>query len=210
MTFDTDTKHTYQLKYPGYASALYESLTADPFYITMEQSVSGQDARQRQAMLRYMDYSMIEAERFGILFIPKVHEYGVSIWSKTLPPETQAQRSAAKKRFLREHMGPKSLETYHAIVETMSLHAQNLVDDRFWYLSIIGILPQFQNQGLGPGLISDILEKADQKGIPTYLETFTPRNISFYQRLGYNSAGVFYEPTVRAEYTLMTRPAMPA
>ena len=47
-------------------------------------------------------------------------------------------------------------------------------------LSIIGILPEFQGQGFGGGLVGPVLNRADQSGVPTYLETFTPRNITFY------------------------------
>jgi hypothetical protein len=42
------------------AKALYEALTEDAFYITMEQSVTHGSARE--AMIRYMDWSMVEAE----------------------------------------------------------------------------------------------------------------------------------------------------
>ena len=80
-----------------------------------------------------------------------------------------------------------------------------IVDDRYWYLSIIGILPEFQNRGLGAALIEPVLEKTDALGVPTYLETFSTRNQGFYRRLGYRAAARFFEPTIGADYTLMTR-----
>ena len=87
----------------------------------------------------------------------------------------------------------------------MSEKAIPLIDERSWYLSIIGILPEFQGQGLGVGLVKHILERTDRLGIPTYLETFTSRNITFYKRLGYDAVKCFHEPTVDAEYWLMIR-----
>ena len=81
----------------------------------------------------------------------------------------------------------------------------NTTDSSAWYLSIVGIFPAFQNQGLGNSLIGAILEQADRTGVATFLETFTPRNEPFYQRLGYRVSGRFFEPTIAANYALMVR-----
>ena len=61
--------------------------------------------------------------------------------------------------------------------------------------------------GLGVGLLSSVLAEADEQGIPTYLETFTPRNESFYERLGYQVSARIKEPSIPATYALMLRPA---
>ena len=87
----------------------------------------------------------------------------------------------------------------------MSIEADPYIDKSFWYLSILGVLPDFQGKGFGPGLIRSILERTDSLKIPTYLETFTPRNMSFYKRLGYHEIKSFAEPTVNARYWLMIR-----
>jgi len=98
-----------------------------------------------------------------------------------------------------------SLRTYNSIVDLMTENAAALVGKNFWYLSIIGIHPEFQGRGLGLGLMKDVLKKADVLGVPTYLETFAPRNISFYNRIGYQVTGSFHEPITDAKYWLMIR-----
>ena len=75
-----------------------------------------------------------------------------------------------------------------------------------WYLSIVGVLPDYQGRGLGGELIRPVLAQTDAIGVATYLETFTPRNMSFYERLGYREAGSFEEPTIGDRYWLMLRP----
>ena len=87
----------------------------------------------------------------------------------------------------------------------MSEQSEQLVTDDFWYLSILGILPNYQGQKLGPALIKSTLEKTDKIGVPTFLETFTPRNMSFYQRLGYQDIASFHEPITDARYWIMVR-----
>ena len=59
---------SYLFRYRKHAEALYLALTEDHFYITLEKSV-GDDESGREAMLKYMDYSMIEAESFGELLL---------------------------------------------------------------------------------------------------------------------------------------------
>ncbi len=194
---------TYSFRYRRYAKALYSALKDDPFYATMEEKASILED-SRASMLRYLDFSMVEAKEYGELFIPE-HEYGVAIWSKPLSAEREAIRRFEKTQFLTAHLGETAKRTYHDIVEFMSSESTTLIDHRFWYLSIIGILPAFQNQGLGTSLVNGVLSTADRLGVPTYLETFTPRNQPFYQRLGYRVADAFYEPTTQSRYALMIR-----
>ena len=200
MTEDSD----YTFQYRAFSEALYEALKPDPFYVTLE-SRTGSPEGRRGAMLKYLDYSMVEAAKYGELFIPTDHGYGVSIWSKPLAPDVAQQKKEEKRRFLLDHLGEDAEQTYQDIVVFMSEKSATLVDDRFWYLSIVGILPKFQGRGLGVGLLKVVLNKADHLGIPTYLETFTPRNETFYQRLGYRVAGAFDEPVTGAKYSLMIR-----
>lgn len=195
----------YNLKYAKHANALFHALREDAFYKTMEQSVLS--GSPEQAMLRYMDYSMQEAEQFGKLFIPEPTPFGASIWSQPLDKATANERNILKKDFLKTQMGDNSLQTYNSIVECMAERTDQVVSDDYWYLSIVGVLPEFQGKGLGQGLLGDVLQEADTAGVPTYLETFTPRNISFYQRLGYESQASFLEPTTGSEYWVMVRPA---
>ncbi len=201
MTGDDDS---YRFAYREHAQALYDTLREDAFYITMEQSVDNAD-EQYEALLRYLDYSMVEADEYGLLHFPETHHQGVGIWSQPLTAEHEAQKKQDKLDFLRQHMGDASAATYNDIVDFMSAQSDALIDSSAWYLSIVGIFPAFQNRGLGNSLIDTILEQADRAGVASFLETFTPRNESFYQRLGYHVAGRFFEPTIAADYALMVR-----
>ena len=194
----------YRFVYRQYAEALCDALVEDAFYITLEQSVSVRDD-PREKLLRYLDYSMVEARDYGTLYFPQAHQYGVAVWSKPLPPERAAQQKHAKLEFMQRHMGSVNAARYDDISDFMSAQSDALVDTSAWYLSIVGILPAYQNQGLGAALIRPVLELADAAAVPTFLETFTPRNEPFYQRLGYRVAGSFFEPTIGASYSLMLR-----
>ncbi len=194
----------FNFKYRNYAKALHLALCDDAFYMTMEASIKSEDS-PREAMLRYMEFSMIEAEKSGELYFPEEHEHGVSIWSKPINQKMEAQKNLEKKTFILNHMGENSLKIYTQIVEFMSQKAESHIGKEYWYLSIVGILPEFQGKGFGPELIKNVLKKTDAMNAPTYLETFTPRNMTFYKRLGYKESSSFFEPTTKAEYRIMTR-----
>lgn len=193
----------YAFKYRQFAQALYHALKEDPFYNTMEASID--DGPAEEGMLRYLDYSIQEAANYGEIFIPEGHEYGVSVWSKPIDKKLGQKKSRQKKDFINNHMGQKSLATYIDIVEFMSEKSAFLISDRYWYLSIVGVLPNFQGKGLGINLVEKVLKQTDAAAVPTYLETFTPRNMTFYSRLGYQAIDSFVEPTTGAEYWLMSR-----
>ena len=196
---------TYRFRYRRYAEALYDALQEDAFYLTMEKSVPGDGSKE--AMVRYMDYSMAEAERYGELFVPETHDYGVSVWSRPLGQKRQHEKQERKKTFLEDHMGQESVTTYEAIVDFMAERSNALVKGDSWYLSIVGIQPEFQGQGLGAGLVKAMLARTDTLGVATYLETFSSRNMSFYHRLGYRALEGIDEPTTGARYWLMSRAA---
>ena len=54
-----------------------------------------------------------------------------------------------------------------------------------WHLAFIGVDPVWHGQGLGAALLQYALERIDEKGLPAYLESSNPRNISLYQRHGF-------------------------
>jgi ribosomal protein S18 acetylase RimI-like enzyme len=109
-----------------------------------------------------------------------------------------------KAEFLGNCLGPAGRQNYETIVNWMSEQSAPHVG-RAWYLSIVGITPQAQGRGLGSQLLLPTLADADAAGADCYLETFSARNIRFYERLGFHTLRVFLEPTTRSEYSLMIR-----
>ena len=57
------------------------------------------------------------------------------------------------------------------------------------YLHVVGVSPEHQGHGLGRSLLEPALGRFDQQGEPAYLETFKPRNVPFYEKLGFRSVG---------------------
>jgi GNAT superfamily N-acetyltransferase len=198
---------SYTCRYPAAASMLYDALAEDSFYRTLESSITSDAASARRAMIRYLDYSMIEAETYGLLSFPTERSAGAAIWCRPLEPALQEAVSARKKAFIAENMGENCLDTYSAITRFMSAHTMSVISPGSWYLSIIGIAPNQQNHGMGFEMMQDTLRKTDRDGVATFLETFVARNKRFYARLGYRECATFREPTTGADYAVLLRPS---
>jgi ribosomal protein S18 acetylase RimI-like enzyme len=62
---------------------------------------------------------------------------------------------------------------------------ERLAPERHWYLFVLGTAPERQGQGIGGALMSPVLARADAEKMPCYLETQYERNLSFYERHGF-------------------------
>jgi ribosomal protein S18 acetylase RimI-like enzyme len=58
-----------------------------------------------------------------------------------------------------------------------------------WYLPWFGVDCALQGQGLGSSLMRPCLDLVDQEHLPAYLDSTNPKNISFYQRHGFEVTG---------------------
>ncbi len=195
----------YPFAYRQLAEVLYDALIDDAFYTTMERSVSGNRSLRREAMLRYYDYSMQEASLCGCLQTPDGQSWGASIWSPPMDDQRSRRKETRKKDFIEQYMGAASLATYAGITEFMDRRTRPCVPSQSWYLSIVGVAPACQGQGRGQHLLRPSLDQADRLDATVYLETFTPRNMAFYQRMGFQEAASFDEPNTGSRYWVMIR-----
>jgi len=111
---------------------------------------------------------------------------GVAVWT---PPRaaaaTSPKGSGNGMDQLAQGFGP---EEYHrlsmAYRHLWRIRRQRMTGPN-WYLRLLGVSPGFQGQGVGRTLLSLVLERADQEGLPCYLETFVPQNVPFYEHRGF-------------------------
>ncbi len=191
-------------KFEPYAEALYHALRPDPFYLGLEVRVAD-GLNAKQAMLAYHSFSIFEAGHFGRIVMSDPEALGASVWACPLPSDQASRKARAKKQYISEKMGQACLSFYTEVGNFMGHMSAPITDENDWYLSILGLAPECQGRGIGRGLVSPILDEADRAGVATYLETFTPGNMRFYEQLGYVAMGQFEEPMTASPYWLMRR-----
>jgi ribosomal protein S18 acetylase RimI-like enzyme len=187
------------------AAALVAALSDDPFYqaITVD---CGVDSGARSSVLsRYFAYSLEEAKRTGRCVVHENPAMGAAAWLLPRTPEVDLAERTAKAACLAELLGPRGRENYRRIIGFMSGKSRPLLPADAWYLTIIGVHPAAQGCGIGAQLLRPTLAEASRTGAHAFLETFTPRNLRFYERAGFVRVAEFVEPTTKAPYAVMRR-----
>ena len=102
-----------------------------------------------------------------------------------LPPGVEPD-GAEMGSIMEEPLRPEIAEDIAAVVKGMDEHHPR---EPHWYLPLVAADPNWIGQGLGTLLMQHALRRCDEEGVAAYLESSNPRNISFYQRLGFKIIG---------------------
>ena len=187
---------TYHFHNKSTAEALYDAFQAEPFYLAIAQARTNKKESIKEALIKYFDFSIQEAKKHGIYQTTDNPTVGASLWHKSQTEEMWVAQANEKKAFLKNHFGAASLAIYKKIVRSMETMEETVIEDHYWYLSILAVAKKHQGKGVGRQLLAPVLAEADKLGIPTFLETFTEANLIFYGKLGYEVALEYLEPTL--------------
>lgn len=181
------------------------ALETDPFYQAICAPARNTPKKSRAILERYFDYSIQEGRELGrAIHLPNAAQ-GVAVWLLPQPEAVESEAAQRKHAFLQTTLEPEGWQNYRSMIEFMSSKSAAIVNDEAWYLSIIAVDPEVQGRGLGRKLLEPTIAEADRAGATCFLETFSERNLSFYQRVGFAEAARFTEPTTGADYVLMIR-----
>jgi GNAT superfamily N-acetyltransferase len=104
--------------------------------------------------------------------------YSVALW---LPPGAEPDGDAIVD-VLTESVATDKHEQLFSIFQQMDATHPTYPH---WYLPWFGVDPALQGQGVGSVLMTRCLAIVDDDHLPAYLESPNPRNISFYERHGF-------------------------
>ena len=117
----------------------------------------------------------------GTAYASSAYE-GTAFW---FPPGVEADEDQLNKAI--ENLVPSDrLDDVLAVFEAME---KNHPGEECWYLPLIGVDPAYQGKGLGSILMKHALAIIDESGLPAYLESSNPQNISLYERHGFEVVG---------------------
>ena len=115
--------------------------------------------------------------------------------------ELSEDAEARVEPFLRESLS----DHVPAVLETFERFEAAVPPGPFYYLSFLGTRPDSRGQGIGMGLLAELVAHADRDGQPTYLESTNPDNNRRYERLGFEAQGSFTTPDDLHTVTTMWR-----
>lgn len=110
---------------------------------------------------------------------------GAVVW---MPPDVDHKpeyADASGLTRLPETIGADAAGRFGRLIDRVEAWHRRDMPGPHWYVMVVGVAPAFQGQGYGRALLQPMLDRADTDGLPCYLETTQPGNVSFYQRLGF-------------------------
>lgn len=102
-----------------------------------------------------------------------------------LPPGIEPD-DVAMAAIMAQTLRPDIADDLGHVLQGMAKHHPH---EPHWYLPLIAADPHWIGQGLGALLMKHALRRCDEEGIAAYLESSNPRNISFYERHGFEIIG---------------------
>jgi len=178
-------------------STIVSAFRADP----VERWLFPDDERYRAYFPEFV--AAFAGEAFSRQTVYMMDEYAaVSVW---LAPGS-APDGEAIEAVLRRGVEPaKHADTFAVLGQMDEAHPAF----PHWYLPWLGVRADRQGTGLGGRLLSEGLTRVDADRLPAFLETPNPRTVPFYERHGFEIAGVAQAGRC-PPITLMLRRASPA
>ena len=103
---------------------------------------------------------------------------GVALWVPPSHAQHHDNDDAEFSSSLTQLVVPEQMEEVATVLTQMQSYHP---DYDCWYLPLIGVDPGHQGRGLGAQLMKYALASCDEAGLPAYLESSNPANISLYE-----------------------------
>lgn len=107
---------------------------------------------------------------------------GAALW---LPPGVSPDEEALD-AIIDRTVAPATRADVNRMFEQMASYHPK---EPHWYLPLIGVDPAHQGKGHGGALMAYALQRCDRDHLAAYLESTNPRNITLYQRHGFEALG---------------------
>jgi GNAT superfamily N-acetyltransferase len=146
------------------------------------QWVFEEDATRADALRDYLQFWISAYGDNGVLELETGGE-GAALWARPGTPALDNDQTAALVAVIHKYNGDRTglvLGTLGGLQQPAASH---------WYLNMVAARRGARARGVGARLLEPFLERADREGVPIYLESSNPRNLSFYLRYGFGNLG---------------------
>ena len=160
---------------------LAAAFNTDPFF----QYILPQDGKAKDKLFYMWKASLRYCQPYECIYTtPELK--GIAAW---IPP---GEYPLNLLRFLRAgfykvafQLDFRGLRRLSSLFKLFDEYHQQDISVPHWSLFGLGVSPACQGQGIGSLLIQPILKRADEEGLPCYLETSTSGAVRFYQKHGF-------------------------
>ncbi|WP_421710924.1 GNAT family N-acetyltransferase [Alcanivorax sp.] len=189
------------LRIDAIARVLSLAFYRDPLFCYFFPDDSRRLAQSRHTFL----FLARHAQHRGEICTPPGSVDGAALW---LPSDALHRSVMDMLRFgalpmLRQ--GPAAVKRQLDAGDAMQKVHDGLMSKPHAYLLLLGIDPQHQGRGLATRLLEPTLERLDREGLPAYLDTHNPDNVSLYRRFGFEVVHEAPMPGTKVRHWAMVR-----
>lgn len=168
---------------------LAEAFQNDPMFVNLIPDVTRRKDVMR-SIFQFVLYSSKDCE----IYTTSLRLEGLSQWVRS--------DKIGRTSFIRTLFGvPLVFRTGFKVIRIMqavdthshSVH-KRLAPFPHWYLSLLGVNPEYQGKGFASALMKSMLNRIDEDNLPCYLETETEKNVEMYKHFGFRVAEQFSIP----------------
>jgi len=166
-------------------------------------------AHRALALPRLMRVAVTNALDGGHIDATRGRVRGVAIWLSPEPPGAAeaVERGEQTRARLARALGPQGWERMNLARNALGERFDADISEPVWHLTLLGVDPVRQGEGVGAALLAPILARADSAGVACYLETFKGENLAFYHKHGFDVLAEGNVPSGGPRYWTMVRRA---
>jgi ribosomal protein S18 acetylase RimI-like enzyme len=193
MSSTDTTRHALPSDHPSMQDALVQAFSADPLMSWLFPASDG--LAEPGALAAFMTAEVGGHQGHGHSYV--IDDRAVALWA---PPGAVVDQSLVAD-VMAAHAEPDRLErSAESFLHMFEYHPA----DPHFYLAMIGANDASRGQGLGSVLLSRVLDTCDAEGLVAHLESSNIRNVSLYERHGFEvraeiefAPGVVLRPMTR-------------
>ncbi len=191
---DIEIRHALPSDRDATTTVLVDAFRADPLWAHLFPAHDGDGARA-DALGEFMGAEFDGLLRHGHVYL--IEERAAALWT---PPGIFSDDAPLGEIFDR-HCRPETFQEAFGNFIEMGGYRPEVPH---WYLAMVGATDAARGRGLGSALLRRVLDICDAENVVAHLESSNPRNVSLYERHGFEvvseiefAPGVIVRPMTR-------------
>jgi ribosomal protein S18 acetylase RimI-like enzyme len=187
-------------------AVLARAFRDDPFHVYFLPDAEIRDRLLPAFYTTLVVYGCLYGETWGVAPAPGGELAAVAIWlpmpAADFTPERMERSGMAG---IPDLLGADAWELFVETAATIGAVQDQVVPVPHWDLTVVGVDPSWQQQGLGRILVQRFMARAAADGVPACFWTVQPVNVPFYQRHGFAVVAEGVEPKSGLHYWIFRR-----
>jgi ribosomal protein S18 acetylase RimI-like enzyme len=164
------------------------SMMARAFFdYPMWQWIMPDEEHRRRALPISARASVLWGQLLGETFAVGAPMRGLAVWARPGMADEDVDPDGSRTDWdnVVAAVGPEGMRRFETMIEVQKPLREKYIPEGGWYLAWLGVEPAEQKSGIGSALLRDMLDRLDEDGAATYLETEKAANVPYYLKHGY-------------------------